>query len=102
MPFNLKNHTTTYQQAMSIFFYDQMYMIMDICIDDMLIKRKTREDYSSIFTQVFDRLIQYKFLLNLQKCVFEVESPKLLEFIVNDRAIIDMPPLNTLKELRNL
>ncbi|CAN6459259.1 unnamed protein product [Victoria cruziana] len=112
MPFGLKNAGATYQQAMSAIFHDQIHTIMDAYVDDLLVKSKAREDHIKILTQVFDRLIQYKLRLNLQKCVFGVESEKLLGFMVSHRgieidpakakAIIDMPHPKTLTELRSL
>ncbi|CAN6440363.1 unnamed protein product [Victoria cruziana] len=112
MPFGLKNAGATYQRAMSAIFHDQIHTIMDAYVDDLLVKSKIREDHIKILTQVFDRLIQYKLRLNPQKCVFGVESRKLLGFMVSHRgieidpakakAIIDMPPPKTLTELRSL
>ncbi|CAN6456006.1 unnamed protein product [Victoria cruziana] len=112
MSFGLKNTGATYQRAISAIFHDQMHTIMDAYVDDLLIKSKAREDHIGILTQVFDRLIQYKLRLNLQKCVFGVESGKLLGFMVSHKgiemdpakakAIIDMPPPKTLTELRSL
>lgn len=46
--------------------------MIDVYIDDLLIKSKMRENHIGIFTQVFDRLIQYQFRLNLQKYVLKV------------------------------
>ncbi|CAN6445206.1 unnamed protein product [Victoria cruziana] len=89
-----------------------MHTIMDVYVDDLLIKSRAREDHIGILTQVFDRLIQYKLRLNPQKCAFGVESRKLLGFMVSHKgiemdpakakAIIDMPPPKTLTELRSL
>ncbi|CAN6447300.1 unnamed protein product [Victoria cruziana] len=111
MPFGLKNAGATYQRAMSAILHDQMHTIIDAYIDDLLIKFKAMEDHIGILTQVFDHLIQYKLRLNPQKCVFGVESGKLLGFMVSHRgieihpakakAIIDMPPPKTLTELRS-
>ncbi|CAN6486686.1 unnamed protein product [Victoria cruziana] len=112
MSFGLKNAGAIYQWAMSAIFHDQMHTIMDAYMDDLLIKSKARDDHIKILTQVFDWLIQYKLRLNPQKCVFGVESGKLLGFMVShkgieidptkDKAIIDMPPPKTLTELRSL
>ena len=112
MPFGLKNAGATYQRAMAIIFHDQMRKIMDAYVDDILVKSKEGEDHLEALDQVFKRLILYKLRLNPQKCVFGVESGKLLGFLVSKKrievdpakakAIIDMPPPKNLKELRSL
>ena len=112
MPFGLKNAGATYQRAMAVIFHDQMRKIMDAYVDDILVKSKEEEDHLEALDQVFKRLILYKLRLNPQKCVFGVESGKLLGFLVSKKgievdpakakAIIDMPPPKNLKELRSL
>ena len=112
MPFGLKNVGATYQRAMAVIFHDQMHKNMDAYVDDILVKSKEEEDHLDALSQVFERLILYKLRLNPQKCVFGVESGKLLSFIISKKgievdpakakAIIDMPPPTNLKELRSL
>ena len=112
MPFGLKNAGATYQRAMAVIFHDQRRKIMDAYVDDILVKSKEEEDHLEALDQVFKRLILYKLRLNPQKYVFGVESGKLLGFFVSKKgievdpakakAIIDMPPLTNLKELRSL
>ena len=112
MPFGLKNAGATYQRAMAVIFHDQMHKIMDAYVDDILVKSKEEEDHIEALNQVFKRLILYKLRLNPQKCVFGVESGKLLGFLVSKKgievdpakakAIIGMPPPTNLKELRSL
>ena len=82
---------------------------MDAYVDDILVKSKEEEDHIDALSQVFKRLVLYKLRLNPQKCVFRVKSGKLLGFLVSKKgievdpakakAIIDMPPPTTLKEL---
>ena len=112
MPFGLKNAGATYQRAMAAIFHDQMHKTMDAYVDDILVKSKEEEDHINALSQVFKRLILYKLRLNPQKCVFGVESGKLLGFLVSKKgiemdlakvkAIIDISPPTTLKELHSL
>ena len=112
MPFGLKNAGATYQRAMAVIFHDQMHKNMDAYVDDILVKSKEGEDHLDALGQVFERLILYKLRLNPQKCVFGVESGKLLGYMISKKgievdpakakAIIDMPPPTNLKELRSL
>ena len=93
-------------------FHDQMHKNMDAYVDDILVKSKEGEDHLDALSQVFERLILYKLRLNPQKCVFGVESGKLLGYMISKKgievdpakakAIIDMPPPTNLKELRSL
>ena len=112
MPFGLKNAGATYPRAMAVIFHDQIRKIMDAYVDDILVKSKEGDDHLEALDQVFKRLILYKLRLNPQKCVFGVESGKLLGFLVSKKgievdpakakAIINMPPPKNLKELRSL
>ena len=96
----------------SLSFTIRCAKIMDVYVDDILVKSKEEEDHLEALDQVFKRLILYKLRLNPQKCVFEVELGKLLGFLVSKKgievdlakakAIIDMPPPTSLKELRSL
>ena len=75
----------TYQRAIVVIFHDQMHKNMDAYVDDILVKSKEEEDHLDALSQVFERLILYKLRLNPQKCVFGVESGKLLGFIINKK-----------------
>lgn len=112
MPFGLKNAGATYQRAMTAIFHDMIHKILEDYVDDILAKSKTCHGHLDILESVFDRLQHYGLRLNPKKCVFGVTSGKLLGFIVSRRgieidpkkvkAITEMPPLRTLKQLRSL
>ncbi|WP_425268092.1 reverse transcriptase domain-containing protein [Enterobacter hormaechei] len=85
---------------------------MEDYVDDILVKSHTFMDHLAVLEKVFDRLAKYHLMLNPKKCVFGVTSGKLLGFIVSKRgieidpkkvkAILDMPPPQTLRQLRSL
>lgn len=112
MPFGLKNAGATYQRAMTVIFHDLIQKILEDYIDDILVKYLDALDHLSHLEQVFNRLAEYRLMLNPKKCVFGVTSGKLLGFIVSWRrieidpkkvkAIMDMAPPRTLKHLRSL
>lgn len=93
---------------MTIIFHDLLHKILEDYIDDLLGKSKTRDEHIPILRKIFERLEKYKMCLNPTKCVFGVTSGKLLGFIVSHRgievdpiklkAIMEMPPLKTLKK----
>jgi hypothetical protein len=78
----------------------------------MIAKSKEGGDHLTCLKKLFDRLRQFKLRLNPKKCVFGASSGKLLGYIVSERgieidpskarAIIDMPPPKTEKEIRGL
>ena len=112
MPFGLKNDGVTYQRAMTTIFHDLIHNILEDYVDDILVKYHTFIDHLVDLEKVFDRLAKYHLMLNPKKCVFGVTSGKLLGFIVSKRgieidpkkvkAILDMPPPQTLRQLRTL
>ena len=54
MPFGLKNVGVTYQRAMVAIFHDLIHVDMEVYVDDILVKSKTRE----IHPQVLKRVLQ--------------------------------------------
>ena len=82
---------------------------MEDYVDDILGNSKTHNSYIDVLTTIFERLEKYKVCLNPKKCVFGVKLGKILGYIVSRRgievdpakvkAIIEMPPPTTLKQL---
>ena len=112
MSFGLKNAGTTYQRAMTALFQDLMHQEVKVYVDDMIAKSKEFEDHLACLRKLFDCLRRYKLHLNPNKCVFGVSSNKLLGYIISQRgievdpskarAIINMPPPTTEKEVQGL
>ena len=110
MPFGLKNAGATYQRAMTALFHDMMNKELEVYVDDMIVKSRTIEGHFEDLKKLFNRLEKYKLRLNPQKCVFGAMGGKLLGFMVSEdgirvdetktRAIIEMPPPRTEKEIR--
>jgi len=107
MPFGLKNAGATYQRAMIAMFHEFIHKIVEVYIDDILIKSKSKEDHVKDVKTMFERMKQYKLRIKPQKCVFGVSSGKLLGHIVSRRgvevdpkkikAITEISPLTNLK-----
>ncbi|XP_039014758.1 uncharacterized protein LOC120144864, partial [Hibiscus syriacus] len=110
MPFGLKNAGATYQRAMVTLFHDMMHKEIEVYVDDMIAKSKTEEEHIQNLRKLFQRLRKYQLKLNPAKCTFGVNSGKLLGFVVSKKgieidpdkvkAIQDLPPPNTKKEVR--
>ena len=112
MPFGLKNAGATYQRAMMAIFHDMIHIDMEVYVDDILVKSRTRSEHPQALAKILQRSREHNLKMNPKKCVFGVSSGKLLGFIVSKRgieidpnkakAIAEMPPPKNLKELRGL
>ncbi|GLJ23982.1 hypothetical protein SUGI_0456270 [Cryptomeria japonica] len=112
MPFGLKNAGATYQRAMTLIFHDYMHKILEDYVDDILAKSFLCMDHVKVLRQIFERIRKYHMRLNPRKCVFGVDSGKLLGFIVSHRgievdtkkidAIVNMPPPRNVSQLKSL
>ncbi|XP_077221648.1 uncharacterized protein LOC143855417 [Tasmannia lanceolata] len=110
MPFGLKNAGATYQRAATTLLHDMMHKEVEVYVDDMIVKAKTREEHVVLLRKFFQRIQKYQLRLNANKCVFGVTSGKLLGFLVSQRgievdpqkmkAIQEMTPPKTEKQIR--
>ncbi|XP_047268683.1 uncharacterized protein LOC124898779 [Capsicum annuum] len=100
MPFGLKNMGATYMRAMTTIFHDIMIKEVEVYVDDVIIKSKTRVDHVYNLSKFFERLRKYNLKLNPAKCAFGVSSEKLLGFIINRRGIeLDPSKVKSIREL---
>jgi len=112
MPFGLKNAGATFQRLVTEVFKPQLGRNVDSYIDDMIVKSKKSEDHLTDLEETFDRLRRYNLKLNPVKCVFAVGGGKFLGYLVTERgieanpekirAILDMSPPRTIKEVQRL
>ena len=87
MPFGLKNAKATYQRLMNKIFAKHIEILMEVYIDDMLVKTKEEEELLPNLEAVFGCLRRHRMRLNPQKCVFVVEAEKFLSFMLAHRGI---------------
>ena len=112
MPFGLKNAGATYQRLVNRMFQKRIGVIMEVYIDDMLVKSTTAGLHIAHLSEAFQILRNYNLKLNPAKCAFGVSSGKFLGFIVNNRgieanpdkikALLDMPSPSGIKEVQRL
>ena len=112
MPFGLKNVGATYQRLVNRMFQKQIGTIMEVYIDDMLVKSTTVELHIAHLSEAFQILRKYNMKLNPAKCAFGVSAKNFLGFIVNHRGIeanpdkikvvLDMPSPSGIKEVQRL
>ena len=69
IPFGLKNKGATCQRLVNI---EQISKIMEVYVDNMLVKSKVTSDYVSHLANTFNILKTYRMKLNPLKCIFGV------------------------------
>ncbi|CAL2239709.1 unnamed protein product [Prunus armeniaca] len=112
MPFGLKNAGATYQRLVNRIFAKHIGGIMEVYVDDMLVKSRTAGGHLENLALMFGILKDYRMRLNPTKCAFGVSSGKFLRFMISQRgieanpekikAIIDMETPKTQKDIQSL
>ncbi|KAL6344991.1 hypothetical protein AAG906_007722 [Vitis piasezkii] len=85
---------------------------VEVYIDDIVVKSKTRGEHALHLQEVFHLLRKYGMKLNPSKCAFGVSAGKFLGFMVSQRgievspdqvkAVMETPPPKSKKELQRL
>jgi hypothetical protein len=101
----------TFQWAMSYAFHDIKH-IVEPYLDDLPAHSSHRKDHINHLRAIFLRCRHYNIHLNPHKCIFVVESGRLLGFIVSKdgirvdplkvKAILALPPPNNITQLQSL
>nr|CAN64615.1 hypothetical protein VITISV_036196 [Vitis vinifera] len=102
MPFGLKNAGATYQRLMTKIFKPLIGHTVEVYIDDIVVKSKTREQHVLHLQEVFHLLRKYGMKLNPSKCAFGVSAGKFLGLMVSQRGIKVSPDQVKAKELQRL
>ena len=112
MPFGFKNAGATYQRLMNKMFTHQIGRNVQVYVDDMLVKGLRENDHLDDLQETFNTFRLYNMKLNPNKCMFEVTIGKFLGFMVSQRgievnpekvrAIMELGPLGTVKEVQSL
>ena len=87
MPFGLKSVGATYQRATTTLFHDMMHRDVEVYVDDMIVKSRDRADHLAVLERFFEKIKQFKWRLNPNKCTFGVTFRKLLGCMVSERGI---------------
>jgi hypothetical protein len=111
LPFGLKNAGVTFQRAMSYAFHDIKHIVQPY-LDDFPVHSIHRVDHPMHLRAIFVHFRFYRIRLNPHKCVFCIESGRLLSFIVSRHgirvdpikveAILNLPPPSSLCQLQSL
>jgi hypothetical protein len=87
MPYGLKNDLPTFVRAMHKTFDDLIRDMVEVYVDDIVVKIKSRVSLLDNLALVLDRLRLTRTKLNPDKCVFGVTAGKLLGFLVSYQRI---------------
>ena len=112
MSFELKNVGATYQRLMTKIFRPLVGRTVEVYIDDIVVKSKTRKDHVHHLQEVFHLQRRYDMKLNPSKCAFSISVEKFLGLMVTKRgievspdqikAVMEAPPPRNKKELQCL
>jgi hypothetical protein len=101
MPYGLKNALPTFVRTMHKIFGDLIRDLVEVYVDDIVVKIKSHSSLLDNLAIVFDRLRSTHMMLNLDKCVFEVSAGKLLGFLVSHQRIEANPEkIKAIEEMR--
>jgi hypothetical protein len=100
MTFGLKNAATTYQWAMNMIFHDLLGVLLEVYIDDIVVKSAGFEGHLADLRMAFGRMRKYGLKMNPLKCTFSVSTGKFLGFIVHERGIkVDPKKVESIRKL---
>jgi hypothetical protein len=101
MPYGLKNALPIFVRAMHKIFGDLIRDLLEVYVDDIVVKVKSSASPLDNLAPVFDRLHLTRTKMNPEKCVFGVTAGKLLDFLVSCRGIEANPKkIRTIEAMR--
>ena len=87
IPFELKNASATYQRLINNMFAHQIGRIIQVYVDDIMVKSIREDDHLDDLKETFDTLRSYNMKLNPSKCAFRVTTGKFHWFMMSQRGI---------------
>jgi hypothetical protein len=92
MPFGLKNALPTFVRDMHRKIGDLIGYLVDVYVDDIIVKVKSYSSLLDSLAIVFDKLRSMRTMLKSKKCVFGVSAGKLLGFLVHTEEAMPLLP----------
>jgi hypothetical protein len=101
MTFGLKNAGATYQRAINLIFHDLLEIILEIYIDDVVVKSDSMDCHLADLCLALVRMRQYGLKMNPLKCAFGVSAGKFLRFIVHEHGReIDLTQIESINKVQ--
>jgi hypothetical protein len=91
--FGLKNVGATYQRSMNLIFHDLLGIILEVYIDDVVVKSDNMDGYLADLRLALESMCRYGLKMNPLKCVLGVSGGKFLVFIIHEHGI-EIDPTN--------
>nr|GEU90864.1 reverse transcriptase domain-containing protein [Tanacetum cinerariifolium] len=112
MPFGLKNVKATYQRLVDKAFQKQIGRNLEVYVDDLVIKSRTKKEVIRDAQETFKTLRKINMKLNPKKCAFGMREGTFLGYKVDAdglrvssdkvKAVIDLPSPKCLKDVQKL
>jgi hypothetical protein len=87
MTFGLKNADATYRRAMNLIFHDLLGVIVEVYINDIVVKWASLNSHLADLRLAFEKMCRYGLKMNPLKCAFGVSAGKFLGFIVHEKGV---------------
>ena len=87
MPFGLSTSLATFQRLMNQIFRDDIFRILLVYLDDIIVYSSTIEEHIQRLHQVFSTLAKHGLKLKPEKCVFFQEEVKYLGHGVSSKGV---------------
>jgi hypothetical protein len=87
MTFDLKNVGAMYQRAMNLIFHDLLGVLMEVYIDDVVVKSVGFKEHMIDLKLLLETMKKYGLYMNPLKCTFGVTSGRFLGFVVHEHGI---------------
>jgi hypothetical protein len=87
MTFGLKNAGATYQRAMNLIFHDLLKVLMEVYINDVVVKSVGFIEHMTDLKLSLERMKKYGLRMNPLKCTIGITSGRFLRFVVHEHNI---------------
>jgi hypothetical protein len=82
-----KNARATCQRAINLIFHDLLRIIVEVYIDDIVVKLVGLDSHLDDLRLAFERMHRFGLKMNPLKCVFGVSASNFLGFIIRENVI---------------
>jgi hypothetical protein len=100
--FGLKNADATYQRARNLILHDLLGIILEIYIDDVVVKSGSMDSHLADLHLALERMHRYGLKMNPLKFMFGVSAGKFLGFIIHENNIeIDPKKIESINKVQS-
>jgi hypothetical protein len=101
MTFGLKNVGATYQRGMNLIFHGLLGIVLEIYIDDVIVKSDSMHNHLADLRLPLERMHQFGLKMNPLKCACGVSASKFLGFIIHEHSIgIDPKKIESINKVQ--